>query len=222
MNKHICSKDLDITSNSFFIIKIALIATTIFLLIEKQSVQTKWKTPLTVSALVTGIAGVHYHYMSNLWLTCKKNPISIRYIDWFLTVPLQLIEFYLILNLNNKVPRSVFFKLLILSIVMLIFGYLGEMNLINRNIGFFIGMISWLYILHTIYFGEAAVYYKKTQNKSVKFIFENLRLILLIGWSIYPIGYLLKSHINTIYNFGDLVNKILFGLVIWYGAKYRT
>ena len=47
-----------------------------------------------------------------------------------------------------------------------------------------------------------------------------------IGWSIYPIGYALgylgggvdMSSLNIIYNLADLINKFLFGLVIWYAA----
>jgi NO-binding membrane sensor protein with MHYT domain len=92
MNNSICNKNMDFTSNSFFLIKIALMAVTAFLIIERNSIKEKWKTPLTVSALVTGIAAVHYHYMSNIWLKCNENPISIRYIDWFLTAQKNLVK----------------------------------------------------------------------------------------------------------------------------------
>merc|ERR1712091_716358 len=53
---------------------------------------------LHVGMLVTLIAAVHYFYMREYWVTVKQTPIVYRYIDWSLTVPLQMIEFYCILK----------------------------------------------------------------------------------------------------------------------------
>jgi len=213
-------KPNDYVGISFWIISIALAATTAFLVIERESAKEKWKLPITVSALVTGIAASHYFYMRYIWVNLKKNPIVYRYIDWILTVPLQIIEFYLILSIAKKIPQSLFYKLLFASIIMIVFGFLGETNIINRTLGFIIGMIAWLYILYEIFYGEAAKYKDKTNDKSVKLAFEALKWIVSIGWLIYPLGYLLKkNNMNLVYNIGDLINKILFGLIIWYASK---
>ena len=62
---------------------------------------------------------------------------------------------------------------------------------------------------------------KKINNKSIHFIYDALKWIITIGWAIYPIGYLLNTtDMNLTYNIGDFVNKILYVLIIWYGAKY--
>ena len=53
-----------------------------------------------------------------------------------------------------------------------------------------------------------------------------MRFIVLIGWSIYPLGYVFglmlgaedDLSLNWIYNHADFVNKILFGLIIWNAA----
>lgn len=158
--------------------------------------------------------------MRYIWVNLKKNPIVYRYIDWILTVPLQIIEFYLILSIAKKIPQSLFYKLLFASIIMIVFGFLGETKIINRTLGFIIGMIAWLYILYEIFYGEAAKYKDQTNDKSVKLAFEALKWIVSIGWVIYPLGYLLKkNNMNLVYNIGDLINKILFGLIIWYASK---
>ena len=120
------------------IISISLAATTGFLVVERENVKPKWRTPISVSALVTGIAASHYFYMRKIWVNSKSNPVVYRYIDWILTVPLQIIEFYLILSVAKKIPQSLFIKLLGASIVMLVFGYLGESRQINRSVGFII------------------------------------------------------------------------------------
>ena len=210
----------DYTGISFWVISIALAATTAFLVLEKQSVKEKWKLPLNISALVTGIAAAHYVYMRQIWVTNKKNPTVFRYIDWILTVPLQIIEFYLILSVSKKIPQLLFYKLLGASIIMLVFGFLGETLQINRTLGFTVGMIAWLYILYEIFFGQAAKLKNESKDPSVIFAFDALKWIVTLGWSIYPIGYLLnKTKLNLMYNLGDFINKILFGLIIWYAAK---
>ena len=62
---------------------------------------------------------------------------------------------------------------------------------------------------------------KKINNKSIHFIYDALKWIITSGWAIYPIGYLLDTYnMNLIYNIGDFFNKILYVLIIWYGAKY--
>lgn len=211
----------DYVGMSFWVISIALAATTGFFVVERKNVKEKWKTPLSISALVTGIAASHYFYMRKVWVNTNESPIVYRYIDWILTVPLQIIEFYLILSVSKKIPSQLFYKLLGASVIMIVAGFLGETNQINRMLGFIIGTIAWLYIIYEIFIGDAAKFKNESEDPSVKFAFENLKWIVTIGWSIYPIGYLLEKHnMNLLYNLGDLVNKILFGLVIWYAGKW--
>merc|ERR1712113_197851 len=50
---------------------------------------------------VTLVAGVHYMYMREYWVSVGRSPIVYRYIDWSITVPLQMIEFNLILQASN-------------------------------------------------------------------------------------------------------------------------
>lgn len=210
----------DYVGMSFILVFMSHMATTFFLLSERNNVEKKWKLPITIAAMVTGIAAYHYYFMKNIWLTTKQNPIVYRYIDWFLTVPLQVIEFYLILSVASKIPYILFFKLLGASILMLLFGYLGETKIIGRLSGFTFGTIAWLYIVYQIFLGEAAKLKEETTDESVKFAFNGLKYIVTIGWAIYPIGYLLKKkNMNLLYNYGDFVNKILFALIIWYSAK---
>lgn len=214
-------KSNDYVGISFWVISVALLASTVFLLAERNSVRRKWRLPVTVSAMVTGIAAVHYFYMRELWVTHGENPIVHRYIDWILTVPLQLIEFYLILYVAKKVPVSLFNKLLLASIVMIGSGFLGETNILNRNLCFIVGTIAWLYILYELFYGEAAKYKEETDDKSVIFAFNALKWIVTLGWAIYPIGYLLKTkNMNLVYNIGDFINKILFAGIIWYSGRF--
>ena len=100
--------------------------------------------------LVTLGAAVHYLYMREYWVKFQQSPIVYRYIDWLITVPLQIVEFYIILAAVTKVSVDLFWKLLIASLVMLIGGYAGEAGYMEVDPAFIIGMAGWVYIIHSI------------------------------------------------------------------------
>jgi len=137
---------------SFWIISIAMVAATVFFLMESATVGAHWRTSLNVGALVTLVAAVHYFYMREFWVTIHSSPILYRYIDWSITVPLQMVEFYLILAAANPKGTSIgmFWRLLLGTVAMLAFGYAGEAGFIPAIFGFIFGMCGWGYILHEV------------------------------------------------------------------------
>ena len=213
-------KSDDFVGISFWLISMALVASTAFFFMETQRVSAKWKTSLTVSGLVTLVAAVHYFYMRDVWVGTGETPTVYRYIDWLITVPLQIVEFYLILAAVTSVSASLFWKLLVGSLVMLIGGYMGEAGYMAKMPAFAIGMIGWAYIIYLIFAGEAANVNASSGNAASQMAFKSIRMIVLVGWAIYPIGYLMGSSeaLNIIYNLADLVNKTAFGVVIWAAA----
>ena len=216
----------DFVGVSFWLISMAMVAATAFFFLERGRVAGKWRTSLTVAGLVTGIAAVHYFYMRDVWVLTGASPTVYRYIDWLLTVPLQIIEFFLILAAIAIVPAALFWRLLIASIVMLVGGYLGEAGFIGTTPGFIIGMIGWVYIIYEIFIGEASKINANSGNAPSQSAFKALRLIVTVGWAIYPIGYVLgymtagvdENALNIVYNLADFVNKIAFGVAIWLAA----
>merc|ERR1712032_1014877 len=141
---------------SFWIISIAMIAATFFFFAEASTVRSHWKTSLHVGALVTLVAGVHYMYMREYWVQVHKSPIVYRYVDWSITVPLQMIEFNLILKAAGKATSpGMFWRLLGGTVIMLFCGYAGEVSVLPAMIGFIGGMCGWAFILYEIFLGEA-------------------------------------------------------------------
>ena len=216
-------KAKDNTGMSFWIISMALIAVTVFFVLERRNVGEKWQLPMTISTLVTGIAALHYMYMRGVWVDKKKSPVAYRYIDWFLTVPLQIVEFYLVLSVDQDVPPSMLVNMLLASLIMITFGFLGETGRIPKSVGFTVGMAAWGFIVYEIFLGTGAKFEEKSKNPSVKLAYNTMKWIVTVGWSIYPLGYFLKdSQMNVVYNLGDFVNKIAFTSIIWYAASIDT
>merc|ERR1711897_95501 len=146
----------DFTAMSFWIISIAMIAATVFFFAEAATVTDHWKTSLHVGGLVTLVAGVHYMYMREYWVQVHKSPIVYRYVDWTITVPLQMIEFNLILKAAGKATSpGMFWRLLVGTVVMLLCGYCGETNVAPAWPAFMGGLAGWAYILFEIFAGEA-------------------------------------------------------------------
>ena len=216
----------DFVGISFWIISMGMLASTAFFFMERGSVAAGWRTSVTVAGLITGIAFIHYMYMRGVWVQTGDSPTVYRYIDWLITVPLQMVEFYLILSAVRKVSSGIFWRLLIGSLVMLIGGYAGEAGYINPMLGFVIGMGGWIYVLYEIFSGEAGKTAAKSGNKALVTAFGALRMIVTVGWAIYPLGYVFgyltggvdANSLNVIYNLADFLNKIAFGLVIWAAA----
>ena len=215
---------------TFWIISVAMVAATVFFLMETLRVSDKWKTSMVVSALVTLVAAIHYFYMRDVWVATGESPTVFRYVDWIITVPLQMIEFYLILAAVTAVAGGVFYRLLIGSLVMLIAGYMGEAGYINSTVGFAVGMAGWIFILYEIFMGEASKVCADNASASVQSAFNTMRLIVTIGWAIYPIGYFLgylaggadPATLNIVYNVADVINKIAFCLAIWAAATSES
>ena len=216
----------DVVGISFWIATAVMAAGALFFFVERSTVKASWQTSLTVAALVCFVAFWHYMYMRDVWVATGESPTVYRYIDWLITVPMQIVEFYLILAACTAVSLGVFWKLLAGSLVMLLGGYFGETGVLSPMVGFVIGMAGWIFIIYYIFVGEAAQIKDSAGNENLVLAFDGIKWIVTIGWAIYPIGYFMgylgggvdSAGLNTLYNLADLVNKFLFGLVIWYAA----
>lgn len=224
------------TAFTFFVGTMAMMAASVFFLFEIRNVGEKWRTSVLVSGLITFIAAVHYYYMRDYYISTETSPTFFRYVDWLLTVPLMCVEFYLITK-KAGAKQSLLWKLILASVVMLVTGFFGEAT--DRANSVMWGVISgaaYFYIVYLIWFGEVA----KLANVAGPSVAKATRVLawfVLVGWAIYPLGYIIGTPgglfglfgsaqnnpwMDVVYNIGDAVNKIGFGLVIYSLAKKAT
>ena len=217
----------DFVGFSFWLISMGCLAATAFFFLERNAVIEGWKTPITVAGIITGITFVHSLYLRNVWLATGDIPTVYKYIEWLITMPLLALQFYLILSSVKKVSSTIFWKLLLGTLIMVAGGYSGETGYILPFLGFIIWMGGWLFILYEIFSGEAGKILFKSSNDNLISAFTAMRLIVTVGWAVYPLGYVFgyltggfdSSFLNVIYNFADFINKIAFGIIIWVAAK---
>ena len=214
---------------TFFVGTMAMMAASVFFFLELNNTDKAWRTSVLVSGLITFIAAVHYYYMRGYNLENDgASPTFFRYVDWLLTVPLMCVEFYLITKKSGG-TTGLLWKLIFASVVMLVTGYFGET--IYRDQSVLWGVISgaaYFYIVYEIWIGDVK---KLATNAGTAVAQANTALgwFVLVGWAIYPLGYLIGTadgqwyasfksigiDMNVVYNIGDAINKIGFGLVIY-------
>ena len=217
---------------TFFVGCMAMMAASAFFFLSLSQFDRKWRTSVLVSGLITFIAAVHYFYMRDYWGEFGESPTFFRYVDWVLTVPLMCVEFYLILKVAGA-KTGLLWKMIILSLVMLVTGYLGEVIYTDSAaLWGFISGAAYFVIVYEIWLGSAAKL-AKAAGGDVLVAHKILCWFVLVGWAIYPLGYMWgtdgwytsilgKASIDVVYNIADAINKIGFGLVIYNLAMKST
>ena len=223
----------DYVGFTFFVGCMAMMAASAFFFLSMNSFDKKWRTSILVSGLITFIAAVHYYYMRDYWAATEDSPTFFRYVDWVLTVPLMCVEFYLILRAAGA-TKKLMWTLIAASTVMLVTGYFGEA--VYEDQAALWGGISgaaYFYIVYLIMFGEAKSL-ATSAGGNVLAAHNILCKFVLIGWAIYPLGYMIGTatspdgveqwysfmanvgvDMDVVYNIGDAINKIGFGLVVY-------
>ncbi len=216
---------------TFFTGYMAMLAASVFFFFERNSVDGKWKLSLLVSGLITGIAAVHYYYMRDYYLATGMTPTALRYIDWTLTVPLMCVEFYLLTKAAGA-KKSLMWKLIGASVLMLVAGYIGEAftdgSTSHSVLWGVFSTVGYVYVLYTAWLGEVAALAKNSGDPAVVKGIKTLAWFVLVGWAVYPIGYMCMpggwlneglgwsaSNVDLFYNIADAINKIGFGLVVY-------
>jgi len=214
-----------ITQYLFWIGTVAMGCGTAFFWLERSNVAARYRSVLTVSGLVTGVACFHYFRMASIYAG-GDFPTAYRYIDWIITTPLMLIKFPLLLGLG-KGARRFLLPLIVLDVLMIVTAYVAEVSPLG-------GGMWWAFFIFAC-ICELGIVYQLFAKMSTSIdaapapIAEALRLMrgfILIGWLIYPIGFLMAlggtagGDLREIfYNVADVINKVGFGLVAYYGIK---
>ena len=213
----------DLVSFTFFIGTMAMMAASVFFFLSLDAGGGKWRTSMLVSGLITFIAAVHYYYMRDANVS-GADVTFFRYVDWILTVPLMCVEFYLILA-KAGATKKLMWQLIGLSTIMLVTGYIGETGDSPVLWGTISGA-SYFIMVGMLWLGSPKALAEKAGG-SVLEAYNALCWFILVGWSIYPIGYMIGTEgwydfvdvipldMDVVYNVGDAINKIGFGLVIY-------
>ncbi len=236
--------------NLFSLVIASMLFTALYLLLSRGRVAPRYRNALVVSATVCGIAAYHYfrifenfkesypagattvadHVLSNV----EFNE-AYRYVDWLLTVPLLLVETIAVMALGRAASKTLLWKLVPASALMILLGYPGEIatGMGERAVWGGLSTIPFLYLLYVL-FVELSKSLDR-QPAQVQTSIKRLRISLLALWGVYPIAYLFpiiggdffggaSGFVlrQTGYSLADIFAKAAYGLVIYKIARVKS
>ncbi len=198
--------------------------------VDKQNVAVS-------SAVYCMMAAVMYAYINYKFgigtdaLKNGQHPTELRYIDWLITTPLIVNKFPELLG--GEEAGAIALLVIVADVMMILFGFAGETS-INAAGGatatgwamFGVGCLAWMFIIFVLYSAVSNVSAKKLAP--IRLGLSRLKLFIVFGWLIYPLGFLLTLISNSpemrlgrelVYNIADLFNKVGFGMVAIYALQ---
>ena len=193
--------------------------------IEVNSTDELLKDLLRVELFVQIIEFIFYIWLTYYFNKASRNITPIRYLDWAITTPLMLITLTAFLkhdgNTSTRLTDFLYnnkgsiIKIVGLNALMLIFGFIGEVGLLNPYISTLLGFIPFIINFN---------YIKDTFLSSTK---ENIKKWLfywfVFFWSLYGVFAVMNYTIkNTGYNILDIFAKNFFGIFLAYIVMLKS
>jgi sensory rhodopsin len=212
----------DLTAASYSTAVFGLVATSVLLLLGTGWVGRSWKLPVALCALAA-LVGVGAVYQAReAWAASQSVPVVYHYVGWAISMPLQVLALYFFALRCGKLGIGLFWRLVVVSILMVFVRYLGEAGFMHATLAFLIGLVFWLYILGELFFGRMDEAIRGSLNEPVQRGYFWLRLIVTVGWAIYPLGNFITSFsgyvddgsLSIAYNIADFLNRMAFGAAV--------
>lgn len=226
----------------------SMLFTTVFLFVARERVAPRYRMAVMISGTVTAIAAYHYfrmfdsfnHAFEGALTGADQNPelynVGYRYVDWFLTVPLLLVETVAVLALARAAQSSLLWRLVPAAALMIALGYPGDakvalFGLDNWSVWGLLSTIPFLYIMYVLFveLGKSL----ERQSEAVRKKVVALRLLLIATWGVYPIAFIMNMNSSAFdpagfmarevgYSIADILAKCLFGLIIFTIARIKS
>ena len=219
----------DLVSTSFGVATVATLASAVLVLIGLSFVSDRWRVPVALSGVALLASGLHYMDSTKIWLATQQMSAAPRYVGWFVVQPMQVAAVYFFARIAGPVPAGVFWRTVAAALLMVLCRFLGDARIFNPTLGVLLSMAFWLYILGEMYFGAMADVVRKA-SRPIRLGYFWIRLIMTIGWAIYPILHFVDVVIGAghgrpiivLYTLADLVNLVAVSMIVLaVGGKER-
>jgi bacteriorhodopsin len=230
--------------NAFSFTIAAMGAATLFFWLSRSQVADAYKTAITITGLVTAIAFYHYLRIFESWDAAfvvangmakpsgKPFNDAYRYVDWFLTVPLLLVELILVMRLSESETSAKGTKFGLLAALMVALGYPGEIatDFSTKWLWWGLAMIPFAVIVYDLYVGLGKSI--ASQPANVRGLIGTARNLTVASWCFYPVVFVLPMlglsgrtsavAVQVGYTIADVVAKAVFGVLIYMIAACKS
>lgn len=200
---------------SFTLTYVLLITTGTITIIEAL----RTKNPIVrhifnLETVISIIAGYFYSIFVSIIEKNKNinwNEINkLRYLDWSITTPVMLLVFCIALADHSEVKLNflIYIGIVLLNFTMLLIGYLGDTNKMDKNLAMTTSFIAF-FIMFTISY----INFVKPKYSLFNYILFSFFFLI---WSIYGLIYKMREDYRVIiYNILDLFAKCFVGIGLW-------
>jgi sensory rhodopsin len=225
------------TQFTFLVSFLGMMGGAFYFALMKSTLPVDKQNVAVTSAVYCMMAAVMYGYINYKFgigtdaLRNGQYPTELRYIDWLITTPLIVNKFPELLG--GEEAGAIALLVIVADVMMILFGFAGEAS-INSAKGatatgwamFGVGCLAWMFIIFVLYSAVSNVSAKKLAP--IRNGLARLKLFIVFGWLIYPLGFLLTLISNSpdmrvsrelVYNIADLFNKVGFGMVAIYAVQ---
>jgi hypothetical protein len=168
----------------------------------------------------------YFYFLRSVAITALPQMASIRYFDWVITTPTMLLTTiiyfkYLEYIEKNKIEELTFWGIVkenkqhiitifVSNFLMLLFGYLGEIQVIDMISSLFFGFIFFAYTFYIIY-----KKYAVNSKQSLKLFY-----FILFIWGLYGVASTFSvENKNNMFNILDIFAKNFFGIYLYFKIK---
>ena len=211
----------DLVSTSFALLTLALFAVAALCLLGLSWTNDHWRVPLAVTGAALLAAALAAQDAATVWLASGTASAAHRYVGWMVTQPMLVAAIYFLVRAVGPVPVGIFWRITVAAILMVLSRYLGDADIFDPTLGVLLSIAFWLYILGELYFGAMA---ERTgaAARPIRLGYFWIRLILTIGWAIYPLMHFVDvvigagqaSGVVVIYSLADLLNVVTVALIV--------
>jgi len=211
----------DVVSTALSAALLATVSTAVLCFLGLSWTNERWRVPVAVVGVAALASAMQYAGASALWLQSQQASAGMRFSAWFTVHPLQVAAVYFYARTMARVPVGIFWRMAAAALLMVFARYLGDAGFFNPTLGVLLSIGFWLYILGEMYFGAMPDALRKA-SRAVRLGYFWIRLILTIGWAIYPILHFVDVVIGTgqapgvvaLYTLFDLINLIIPSLIV--------
>jgi hypothetical protein len=181
----------------------------------------RWRVPEALAGAACLVAAVYYAGAAGTWYSDQVAAAGVRFSAWYTVHPLQVAAVYFFVRTQTAVPAGVFWRIAAAALLMTFGRWLGDAGFFNPTLGALIHIGFWLYILGEMYFGALADGLRKS-SRPVRLGYFWIRLIMTIGWAVYPILHFVDVVIGVghagpivvLYSTADILNLIVPSLIV--------
>ena len=181
----------------------------------------RWRVPEALVGTACLVTAVYYAGASGYWYSGGAASAGVRFSAWYSVHPLQVVAVYFYARTQGPLPVGVFWRLASAALLMVFGRWLGDAGFFDESLGAILSIGFWLYILGEFYFGAIPDRIRESA-RPVKLGFFWIRLMITLGWAIYPILHFVDTVIGVgqapaiivLYSTFDIVNLVIPSLIV--------